>query len=74
MVEEQMKRSWKKCRQTTQYPDAERRWDQAYQLLLQWNNFSKLPLLPISQPMEVKDENSNLCESLNPKAEPVTNN
>jgi hypothetical protein len=31
-----MKRSWRLRRQTSSSPDGQRRWNQAYQLLLEW--------------------------------------
>jgi hypothetical protein len=31
-----MKRQWRTRRQVTPYPDGQRRWDRAYQLLLEW--------------------------------------
>jgi hypothetical protein len=31
-----MKRQWRARRQVTPYPDGPRRWDRAYQLLLEW--------------------------------------
>jgi hypothetical protein len=35
-AEGEMKRQWRLHRQTIQHPDASRRWDRAYQSILQW--------------------------------------
>jgi uncharacterized protein (UPF0548 family) len=36
-LEDNMKHHWQIRRQSVGYPDGQRRWDRAYQLLLGWN-------------------------------------
>jgi len=38
-----MNRTWSVCRQPSTSGDAERRWDQAYQLLVRWAGQGGLP-------------------------------
>jgi hypothetical protein len=49
-----MKRHWQVRRQTAPHPDGQRRWDRAYQLLLQWEQARLMALTPereqISEP------------------------
>jgi predicted amidophosphoribosyltransferase len=42
--ESPMTRTWTVCRQPSPHRDGERRWDQAYQLLVRWAERSDLPL------------------------------
>ena len=38
-----MNRTWSVCRQPSPSRDGERRWDQAYQLLVRWAGLGGLP-------------------------------
>ncbi len=55
------KRKLRIGRHTRETADAQRRWDQAYQCLVQWSSVSlrEFPHGPIRQ--ESSDESSNLC-------------
>ena len=63
-------RQWKTTRQFLERPDAQRRWDQAYQFLVQWTS------APLSSPVpegtqtnqEEFDEKSRVCSRLDPAA------
>jgi hypothetical protein len=60
-----MKRSWEIRRQVQILPDAQIRWDRAYQFLLQWSNASDLKdPVQNSDDKEVSDEHSDLCPCL----------
>ena len=68
-----MKRSWKIRRQMRPAPEAQIRWDHAYQLLLQLSNSGGPQDLAQSTPLqEVADEHRHLCPCLDhgPGAEP----
>lgn len=58
------KRQWIVRRHTTETADAQRRWDQAYQCLVQWSAGAQKesPLRPIRQ--ERSDESSDVCACL----------
>ena len=69
-----MKHQWRACRTFQPHPDAQRRWDRAYQLLLEWT----LPpeqatdqLLP-HNPTEVAHAHSHVCPCLHPTPGPDT--
>jgi hypothetical protein len=67
LVEGAMHRQWRIRRQASPHPDAQQRWDQAYQLLLQWTQpiaaVNELPIQPLTQQPEVCDDDlsSDLC-------------
>jgi hypothetical protein len=69
-----MKRQWHIRRQFKAAEDGERRWDQAYQLLLHWSLLHDPP--PTSAPRlsqrpgEGSDENRCLCPCLDAAPEP----
>lgn len=61
--EEQVKRTWKVGRTLVQRSDGQRRWDLAYQRLLQWTNeVTEVPAqgTPLNPTQEVKDESCHL--------------
>jgi hypothetical protein len=68
-------RQWKTTRQFLERPDAQRRWDQAYQSLMNWT------LAPTPSPVaegaqatqEESDENSRLRSRLDPAPDPDAN-
>ena len=55
-----MNRTWTVCRQFSPSRDAERRWDQAYQLLVRWAGQGGLPDLALIAG-EVPDARSDVC-------------
>ena len=55
-----MNRSWTVCRQPIPRRDSERRWDQAYQLLVRWAGQGDLPG-PALIAGEVPDARSGVC-------------
>jgi hypothetical protein len=66
-----MKRQWSICRQVKEEPDGQRRWDRAYQLLLQWTKPIEMEQWPIAVSalnlmQEVYDESSSVCACLDP--------
>ena len=61
-----MKHAWKTRRTLLPQADGQRRWDQAYQLLLQWTQASVPP--PPQTTEEVAHVSSDLCAGLDPKA------
>lgn len=70
-----MNRQWSVHRQWTETQDAQRRWDRAYQYLLQWSRVASPPqsaaILPSAQPIqEVNHENRSVCPSINPNTVP----
>ena len=70
-----MKRQWSICRQVKEEPDGQRRWDRAYQLLLQWAESLKLEQAPMALPafylmQEVYDESRCVCARLDPTPSP----
>jgi hypothetical protein len=75
IVEVAMKRQWHIQRQFQAAEDGERRWDQAYQLLLHWSTLNEsppasAPLLSTQRPKEGADENRRLCPRLDAAPEP----
>lgn len=59
-----MKRKWAVCRSLVQRGDGQRRWDIAYQRLLQWTQKVAGVIEPGPAPIitqEVKDESRSLC-------------
>jgi len=68
-------RQWKTTRQLVERPDAQRRWDQAYQYLLSWTRGpTPSPTTELAQAtQEESDENSRLRPSLHPASDPDAN-
>jgi hypothetical protein len=71
------KRHWKPQRQFMTHPQAQQRWDQAFQSLLSLNNSTlPLPLQPLAQKLELEEvahASSSLCTGLNPTSGPGPN-
>ena len=78
-----MRHQWRLCRTLQEHPDGQRRWDRAYQLLLQWAQAPDVPpaepgqspRLVLHQPVaqnsvEVTHARSDLCPGLDPAANP----
>ena len=72
-----MKRQWQIRRQFQTTADAARRWDQAYQMLLQWSHSTDSPTKPgLSTTLypltEGTDDTRNLCSRIDgsPEAGP----
>jgi hypothetical protein len=61
-------RQWKTTRQLVECPDAQRRWDQAYQCLMYWSQvpLSSTTVKFVQAQQEESDENSCLRPSLHP--------
>ena len=59
-----MNRTWTVCRQFSPCRDGERRWDQAYQLLVRWAGQGDLPGLALIAG-EVPDGRSGVCAGVN---------
>ena len=68
-------RQWKTTRQFLERPDAQRRWDQAYQALLNWTRAPTLSsVVEGAQPsQEESDENSRLRPRFHPASDPDAN-
>jgi len=65
-----MKRQWRIRRHFRVATDGTRRWDQAYQLLLEWAQASlrtgaPLPVMPPSPVQEEEHEHGDLCPRVN---------
>jgi hypothetical protein len=72
-----MNRQWSVRRQWTETQDAQRRWDRAYQYLLQWScetsRLQSTAILASAQPIqEVNHENRSVCPSIDPDTVPDT--
>jgi hypothetical protein len=75
-----MRHQWRLCRTFQEHQDGQRRWDRAYQLLLQWAQApdappaepSQRPSIALSQPLtqilEATHARSDLCPGLDPAA------
>ena len=75
-----MRHQWCLCRTFQEHQDGQRRWDRAYQLLLEWAQAPAAPPLepsqrpsiarhqPITKPLEVPYASSDLCPGLDPAA------
>lgn len=63
-----MKRQWTIHRDVKEYPDGQKRWDQAYLLILEIARSAKEDW-KIEDP-EVRHASSDLCESLDPTSGP----
>jgi hypothetical protein len=69
-----MKTAWQVRRTTKAGSDGERRWDYAYQFLLQWatvNDAGKLPA-PVPNEKEAAHGNRSVCPSLDQSSTPYT--
>ncbi len=74
-----MKRQWRLRRQTHACPDGQRRWNQAYQLLLEWTISGEPPTPPTAatvSPLEDADQEANhahcdVCPCLDPATSPA---
>lgn len=65
-----MKRSWNKRRAIVESQDAQRRWDRAYQLLMQWSSCDEdRAIASDCHKKEKNNENSDLCASINTKTD-----
>jgi hypothetical protein len=77
IVEVRMKRQWKVRRQFQLTKDAERRWDQAYQHLLEWTLPNRQDVFPPSSrppaEAEVKDEECDLSAGFDQSSDPGSN-
>lgn len=68
-------RQWKTTRYLVEQPDAQRRWDQAYQCLMSWtpgptpSSVAKV----VQAQQEESDENSRLRARLDPAPDPDAN-
>lgn len=51
-----MKRHWQVRRQVTPHPDGQRRWDRAYQLLLQWEQARPMELTRCREQILVQNQ------------------
>ena len=62
-----MERSWKVHRSTIPQPDAQQRWDLAYQFLLHWSPHPEAAHQPASSyHQEEQHGNCHLCPGLDP--------
>lgn len=64
-----MKRQWKIQRKFVHSPDGERRWDQAYQLLLAWSQATTEHRAATNVEEEeetIGDEDSGVCSGIQP--------
>ena len=71
-----MKRHWQLRRQFQPTTDGARRWDQAYQYLLQWappTEPSAGPASSLTQQAEVTHEHRDLCPGVDRAADPRSN-
>jgi uncharacterized protein (UPF0548 family) len=66
-----MKRQWNICRQTTAVPDGQQRWDQAYQMLLEWTRCATAT--ETSPEQEKHDASCHICTSINSESGPPSN-
>ena len=65
-------RPWSIQRQTIRRSDAQLRWDQAYQHLLQWMVPCEGAQTPLAPQQEVVDAHCSLCPSLDQPTSPDT--
>ena len=73
-AEDNMKSPFIVRRQSLPHPLAEHRWDRIYQLLLRWSStVEQEQFVPRSHQMEVEDESSNLCPSVDATASAIPN-
>ena len=73
-----MKRQWQVRRQFLESADAARRWDQAYQNLLQWSQLSEPIVPPLQNPSshpesETSHEHGHLCPRIDRSSDARSN-
>jgi hypothetical protein len=75
IAEVRMKRQWKVRRQFQPTTNAERRWDQAYQRLLEWTRLVPDQLASFRPPAEaeVRYEDCDLCASIDQPSDSGSN-
>jgi hypothetical protein len=68
-------RQWKTTRQLVERPDAQRRWDQAYQYLMQWSQgpLSSTTVKSVQVTQEESNEDSRVRSRLHPASDPDAN-
>ncbi len=66
-------RQWKTTRHLVERPDAQRRWDQAYQCLMSWTAGPTPATVIEKAQQEESDENSRLRSRLDPASDPDAN-
>jgi hypothetical protein len=66
-----MKRQWKIQRKKKEYPDGQKRWDRAYQLVLEIARSVEETQTPMK--LEVRYASSDLCESIDSATSTNTN-
>jgi uncharacterized protein (UPF0548 family) len=66
-----MKRQWNIRRQTTAVPDGQQRWDQAYQMLMEWTRCTTATETPPEQ--EKHDASRRVCTSIDHESGPPAN-
>ena len=66
-----MKHQWNIRRQTIAVPDGQRRWDQAYQMVLQWTRCPTAA--PLSPRKETHDESCRVCTGVDREPGPPAN-
>jgi uncharacterized protein (UPF0548 family) len=67
-----MKRQWNIRRQTTALPDGQQRWDQAYQLLMEWTRCTTA-VIETSLEQEKHDASCRVCTSIDHESGPPAN-
>ena len=65
-----MTHSWQVTRATAPRPDGQRRWDRAYQLLLEWSAGEPTDPDPNVPPPEMTDASRDLRPRIDPAADP----
>jgi uncharacterized protein (UPF0548 family) len=66
-----MKRQWNILRQSTAAPDGQQRWDQAYQMLMEWTRCTTATETPPEQ--EKHDASRRVCTSIDHESGPPAN-
>ena len=67
-----MKRQWNIRRQVTALPDGQQRWDQAYQLLMEWTRCTTATETLLGQ--EKHDASCRVCTSIDHESDPPADN
>ena len=70
-----MKRHWRVRRQTHPCPDGQRRWNQAYHLLLEWTTPIELPTILSAPTVSLPDadqEDDDAHRALRSRVDPAT--
>ena len=65
-----MKSTWKVQRTVAPRDDGQRRWDDAYQFLLQWATLSSAEMCSAATQQEEGNERGSLCTGLQPAPTP----